>query len=100
MLHIRAIATIGDSTAGCAIPDFGVPEQYKLPVSINSSFVSVVDQYKSLLCSIPLIITPAFLAQHIHKRTIYSRHVPAHYCSEVERQTDHMLKARYYRRKQ
>ena len=48
MPHIGAIAAIGDSTTEptkeCAIPD---PEQYELPVSTNSSFVSVVDQYKN-----------------------------------------------------
>ena len=40
---------IGDSTAEpteeCAIPDFGAPKQYELPVFTNSTFVSVVDLY-------------------------------------------------------
>ena len=62
--HIGTIAAIANSatepTDKCAIPDFGVPEQYELPVSTKRTFASVVDQYKILLHSTPGSTSVAF----------------------------------------
>ena len=97
MPHIGAIAAIGDSTTEpteeCAIPDFGAPEQYELPVSTNSTFVSVVDQYKHLFRSIPGTTSAAFhnIPTKGSAIRVPPRRVPAHYRSEVERQIDDML---------
>lgn len=55
--HIGTIAAIGDVTTDpteeCAIPDFGAPEQYELPVFTNKIFLPIVDQYRSIFCSTP-----------------------------------------------
>ena len=97
MPHIGAIVAIGDSTTEpteeCAIPDFRAPEQYELPVSTNSTFVSVVDQYKHLFRSIPGTTLAAFhnIPTKGSAIRVLPRCVPTHYRSEVERQIDDML---------
>ena len=92
--HIGTIAAIGNSATEpmeeCAIQDFGAPEQYELPASTNSTFVSVVDQYKSLFRSIPGTTSVAFhnLPTKGPAIQVPPRRVPAHYRNEVERQID------------
>ena len=94
--HIGTIAAIANSTTEpgdeCAIPDFGAPEQYELPVSANSTFTSVVDQYK--IHSIPGSTSVAFhnIPTKGSAIRVPPRRVPSHFHNEVERQIDHMLK--------
>ena len=96
--HIGTIAAIANSTTEptdeCAIPDFGAPEQYELPVSTNNTFTSVVDQYKILFRSIPGSTSVAFhnIPTKGSAIRVPPRRVPAHFRNEVERQIDHMLK--------
>ena len=65
--------------------------EYELPASTNSTFVSVVDQYKNLFHSIPGTTSVALPTKGPAIR-VPPRRVPAHYHNEVERQIDHMLK--------
>ena len=94
--HIGTIAAIANSTTEptdeFAIPYFGAPEQFELPVSTNNTYTSVVDQYKILFRSIPGSTSVAFHNIPTKGSAFPPRRVPAHFCKEVERQIDHMLK--------
>jgi len=70
----------------CAIPDFGAPEQYKLPVSTTNSFLPVIDQYRSIFHSTPGATSAAFhnISTKGPAIRVPPHHVPAHYSNEVE----------------
>jgi len=95
--HVGAIAAIGDVATEpmeeCAIPDFGAPEQYELPISTTNCFLPVIDQYRSIFRSTPGVTSAAFLNIPTKGPAICVPpcRVPAHYHNEVEQQIDHML---------
>ena len=95
--HGGAIAVLGDTaveaTEECAIPDYGAVKNFELPNDTNLTFSSVINQYKQLFCTTPGKTSWAY--HHIptkgHPIRVPPRRVPAHYCSEVERQINEML---------
>ena len=83
-LHIQAIAAVGELTTeisnDCAIPDYGAPKQYELPICHNALLSTVVDKYKYLFCTIPGHTTVS--SHHIQTKgspiCVSLRRVPAH----------------------
>ena len=81
-----------EHTEECAIPDFGTPEQYKLPATLlhqlltSTKFYSLYSRiHFSNLSHIP---TKSSLFKCHHN---VSQHVFA-FCNEIDRQVDHILK--------